>query len=171
MQNQIEFKNELKMSVNSFFLVFNEFEMSFNRKKSWSQAFSHMRGPGPQGPLHVRKCFERTLFSIKFVYPISFQVTFQISHWRKDDVFNKIGFWNLDSWKTQNPWKTQKPCKRNYKNNTFWNNVLGPISFSSSRNLVQNRTSSSENCALRAELWRFEVAIRISVPMLYITFL
>ena len=45
MQNQIEFKHELKISLNEFVWVFNEFEMSFNRKKSWSQAFSHMWGP------------------------------------------------------------------------------------------------------------------------------
>ena len=40
---------------------------------------------------------------------------------------------------------------KKHKNHVFYK-ALGPISFSSSRNLVQNRTSSSENCALRAEL-------------------
>ena len=64
--------------------------------------------------------------------------------------------------KTQNPYKKRKIH--------YFFKALGPISLYSSRNLVQNRTSSSNNCALRAKLWRFEVGSRISAPMLYITF-
>ena len=48
--------------------------------------------------------------------------------------------------------------------------ALGPISFCSSRNLVQIPLNESSVGASCVELWRSQWSIRISVPMLYITF-
>ena len=48
--------------------------------------------------------------------------------------------------------------------------ALGPIPLFSSRNLVQIPLSESSVGASCVELWRLHWSIRISVPMLYITF-
>ena len=58
-------------------------------------------GPAPRALACVTNACDELFFQLNSFTQSVFQVTFQIFHWRKDDVFNQIGKGNPRNWKRQ----------------------------------------------------------------------
>ena len=74
------------------------------------------RAPGPPRALAcVTNACDELFFQLNSFTQSVFQVTFQIPHWRKDDIFNQIGTINPRNLKRQPlGWSTPPPLEKQH---------------------------------------------------------